>query len=275
MNVIPDWERDLEYVEKVHNSIGKVFNMDDEDRRLHLINMVPRDFGEYLLRESHRFPDYATVRAEVVEHIARSKRPAPRAGLQSLAQADDGEAQENQGEDVDNLEDLDEEEKAHIFAMAEFGEDTQQGILALVRNTKAKTTKGKGQGKKGDGAKDSNRMDISGGKGADSSQGKGPKDGCFICGKDHFARNCPHKEEAKAKGKGKLGGKKGGAPYPTLSQWNGSYPFPSKVAWGQWWPGQSGAPGKGPGQNDKVQALGASSWVDMLKAQGSLIGSLA
>jgi hypothetical protein len=77
MNVILDWERDLEYVEKVHNSIGKVFNMDDEDRRLHLINMVPRDFGEYLLRESHRFPEYATVRAEVVEHIARSKRPAP------------------------------------------------------------------------------------------------------------------------------------------------------------------------------------------------------
>ena len=59
-----------------------------------------------------------------------------------------------------------------------------------------------------------------------------------------------------------------------MSQWNNSYPFPSKVAWGQWWPGQSGAPGKGPGQNDKVQALGTSSWVDMLKARGSLIGSL-
>ncbi len=82
LSAIIDWEKDLEYVEKVHTSLGKAFNMDEEDRRLHIVNMCPKDFGEYLLRETERFPTYAKVRAEIVEHIARSRRPGK--GLHAL-----------------------------------------------------------------------------------------------------------------------------------------------------------------------------------------------
>ena len=85
MNAILDWEKDLDYVEKVHTSLGKPFNLDDEDRRLHLINMCPKDTSDYILRESIRFPTYATARSEIVEHIARSKRHI-RGGVQALSQ---------------------------------------------------------------------------------------------------------------------------------------------------------------------------------------------
>ena len=39
MTTILDWEKDLEYCEKVHESMGKTFCMDEEDKRLHLVNM--------------------------------------------------------------------------------------------------------------------------------------------------------------------------------------------------------------------------------------------
>jgi len=189
-----------------------------------------------------------------------------------VAQAEHGYHGDEFEDDIDKMDDLDDDEKEHIMAMSEFGEEHQQQILALVRNTKAKTFgKSKGKGKKGNKGKESE------GDKEDSGRGKGPRDGCFICKGDHFAKDCPHKDEAaalKGKGKGDKGGKKGGKgdSWPTLQQWKQSYPFPTKGAWTGYWPG---AAGKGNGSpNVNAVAPGSGSWQDTLKAVGSLIGSL-
>ena len=199
MSAIIDWERELEYVEKVYSSMGKTFSMDDEDRRLHVINMVPKDFGDYLLRESARFSTYSDVRSEIVEHIARSKRHA-HPGVRSLAQdLVYGEVSEEPAL-LEGLEELDDQEKNYILSLADFGEDHQASILALVKNTKAKFPGkggkgGKSKGKKGDGG---GAMDV------DRREGKGPATGCFKCGEAHYFRDClKATEEEKSKGKGK------------------------------------------------------------------------
>jgi hypothetical protein len=181
LSAIIDWEKELEYVERVHQSLGKVFAMDDEDRRLHIINMCPRDLSDFLLRETERFCSYTKVRAEIVEHIARGKRQ-PRGAVHALENAElhCGDRQDT-GEDA--MEDLDDEERAYVASLACLGDGHQQSVLAIVRNSKFKAKGGKGKGKKG----------IKGEKGdKDASQGKGPKDGCFNCGGDHFIRECPH-----------------------------------------------------------------------------------
>ena len=74
-------------MERVHQSLGKVFAMDDEDRRLHIINMCPRDLSDFLLRETERFSSYTKVRSEIVEHIARGKRQH-RGAVHALESAD-------------------------------------------------------------------------------------------------------------------------------------------------------------------------------------------
>ena len=182
MNTILDWEKDLDYVEKVHISLGKPFNLDDEDRRLHLINKCPKEIGDYILRESIRFPTYASARSEIVEHIARSKRHI-RGGVQALSQ----EYAANEPEDylnvLEGFDELDDEEREYIQNLAEFGEDHQKSIMALVLNSKVKSKgKGKGKGKKG----------LSKGAGGADADKKGPVGGCYNCGEDHFARECPH-----------------------------------------------------------------------------------
>jgi hypothetical protein len=116
MGVILDWEKDLEYCEKVHNSLGKAFNMDDEDRRLHLIAMVPKDFGDYLLRESARYDTYVAVRTEIIEHIARSKRPAARVGVQALTQGPEHDDYADNVDTLEGIEYLDDEARGHSRA---------------------------------------------------------------------------------------------------------------------------------------------------------------
>jgi len=113
ISTIMDWEKEVEYCEKVHKSIEKPFNLDDEDRRLYLINMCPREFGDHILRESARFPTYAAVRSEIVEHIARSKRPA-RGALNALSE----EIAPEQNELVANMnacEEIDDEERENTL----------------------------------------------------------------------------------------------------------------------------------------------------------------
>ena len=116
--------------------------MDDEDRRLHIIAMCPRELADYLLRETDKFSTYAAARAEIVEHIARTKRSP---GALGLEQADHG-AELNA---IDKMEDLDDEERSYIASLESIGADHQQSVLAMVRNSKLKA-KGKGKGKKGE-----------------------------------------------------------------------------------------------------------------------------
>ena len=207
MNAILDWEKDLDYVEKVHTSLGKPFNLDDEDRRLHLINMCPKDTSDYILRESIRFPTYASARSEIVEHIARSKRHI-RGGVQAVSQEPAAYESDQYANAFDGFDELDDEEREYIQNLAEFGEDHQKNILALVLNSKVKAKgKGKGKGKKG----------SKGDDGA-AAEKKGPATGCYNCGGEHFARECPHppKDGGKGdKGKGKKGAMKG---TPSISQ---------------------------------------------------------
>ena len=63
----------------------------------------------------------------------------------------------------------------------------------------------------------------------EASKKKGPVDGCFVCGGDHYANECPQQPEGanlqKAKGKGKGGKGKGKSkgksqPYIPYSQWD-------------------------------------------------------
>ena len=268
MSAILDWEKELEYVEKVYRSMGKTFTMDEEDRRLHIINMAPKDFADYLLRESARFCTYSSVRCEIVEHIARSKRPV--SGLRSLAQDLLPEQYSGEAMKIDGMDELDDQEKEAILSFEEFGEEHQKNILALVMNSKFKSRKGKGKGKKGDARKGGDRDQAIN----DKNEGKGPANGCFKCGGSHYLRDCPQaseEEKAKGKGKGKKGLSKSPMTWPTMTQRKQSYPFPSKTHWDQWYPHA----GKG-GQATRpaIQAMGDGSWVDALKTSGNLIGCL-
>ena len=92
--------------------MGKVFTMDEEDRRLHLITMCPRDLQDRILNDSERYDTYQKARAEVIEAIARSKRPRP--GLNALGHADHEHRPEAPaGDELQGLdmEELDDEEQ--------------------------------------------------------------------------------------------------------------------------------------------------------------------
>ena len=80
-------------------------------------------------------------------------------------------------------------------------------------------------------------------------KGKGsPATGCFNCGGDHYAAQCPQK----GKGKGGQGGGKGGkgkgskGGWFSQSQWNTYYPGPLPQVWRSWYP-YSGGKAKGKG----------------------------
>jgi hypothetical protein len=85
------------------------------------------------------------------------------------------------------------------------------------------------------------------GKGKSKGKGKGPKGGCFTCGGDHYASECP-------KGKGKGKGKKAEGGYYESSKgygkkgsyWGGYQPYQ------QWKGGKGKSKGKGKGQLSEV-----------------------
>ena len=82
--------------------------------------------------------------------------------------------------------------------------------------------------------------------------GKGPRDGCFNCGGDHYASKCP-KGKGKGKDQGKGGGKdfggkgKGKQNWFPQKTWNQFYPGPSPSTWNSWYPyGGKGGGKSGP-----------------------------
>ena len=136
VGAITDWEKDMQYLAKV--SPG--YCMDEQDRRLNLINMLPKDLGDYMLRETHRFPGYDDIKRELHEHIARARRPGGSAKLNLFNDPEQDEDEPSQQEDYDD-DHLYEEE------LADNPPEEKEQILAIVRNVKMKAAKGKGKGK--------------------------------------------------------------------------------------------------------------------------------
>ena len=148
---IAEWEKEYAEFAKVMKTMGKEFSMDEEDKRLVLLNMCPSDSHERIIKEGDRYDTYHKARTEIVEAIAVSRQPKgvlKQISLVEIPQYDGVGQVSEEGQDQE-YGDLDDEERQYIQSLYGAGPEFQAQILAFVRNTKFKAAKGKGKSKKG------------------------------------------------------------------------------------------------------------------------------
>ena len=172
----------LKWEDEKAQYIKKFGEIDDEAQKLGLKSIMPKSmFGESGAFRGKQYHSYADLRKEILTYI--EDKPLP--------------GHEASRADVNNMDDKDKDEN----------EDWQEEDINYVWNGKGKGkaySGGKGYGKygfnqyggggKGYGGKNGGK-DISG-----KGKGFGKSSGCFNCGGDHFARECPGKG---GKGSGK------------------------------------------------------------------------
>ena len=88
--------------------------MDEEDRRLALLNMCPADLHERIIKEGDKYDSYHKARSEIFEAIAISRRPKGAVRQIGAVEAtSSGGGEEYEGEQG-QWEDLDDEEMQYV-----------------------------------------------------------------------------------------------------------------------------------------------------------------
>ena len=181
---INDWKVHIKYL----SDIGK-FTLDHEQQKSILVSILPESLKEYMLQQYDTAKLYEDFEAKLTDHMALMEQQEKTKTKTVGAVA----AEEQQHK---------EETEKECYYMDEAG---RWICMAVPKRRRMEEDEEGGNGKGGKAVQGAGLV-------------KGPRyGGCFNCGGDHFARECPHPPN-KGKGKGKN-------PWVTQTAWNGWYPF--------------------------------------------------
>ena len=213
-NKINKWKEDLRYLRETGN-----YDFTEEQAKGILVTILPDELQDHIIKKYTEFIDEDQVEQEIYVVIRRHQEKAKNKKAIGIV--------------TDTNEDM-------ATTTAYYWDENFGGFLAMaVPAQKRRRTEEEGE-------EPAEEESENPGKGpAIPSKGKGkgsPKTGCFNCGGNHYASQCPMKGKDKG---GKAAKGKGGKEWFTQSRWNSYYPGPSPQTWSSWYPYGGKAKGKG------------------------------
>ena len=215
---INKWREDIRYLRETGN-----FDFTEEQLKGILVTLLPDELQDHVIKKYNDLIDSEMMEEEIYVVVRRHEEKGKKKQIGSVTDKEENAKPDAYYWDYNY---------GGFIAMAvpaakrQRTEDDDDMPDNDHEPSTAAAAKGKGKGGKGKG---------------------GPATGCFTCGGNHYASQCP-KGKGKAKGGGKGGKGKGGKSGGWFSQkqWNDYYPGPSPSTWQSWYPYTGGkAKGKG------------------------------